>query len=120
MATKEVTMKRYQITGGTYTEGNKRAGTLRFFAARNRATKELRKDSEGTIVSDIIDTEKDLHKIFGGGRQFRRLHNTPTLGDSLESKTIDQLKSLAEEEEIDLGGATKKSDILSRIQVAVG
>ncbi len=120
MAVKEATMKRFQITGGTCTLGSKEAGTLRFFAARNRGTGELRKDKEGVIVSDIIDTEKDLKKIFGKGKQFRRLHNTPTLADDLNNQTIVQLKELAEAEEIELGGATKKEDIVSRIQVAIG
>lgn len=38
--------------------------------------------------------------------------------DSLEAMTVAELKTLAEDEEIDLEGATKRNDILQRIREA--
>lgn len=39
--------------------------------------------------------------------------------NDLEVMTLDELKKLAAEEEVDLGGLTKKADIIARIQSAV-
>lgn len=36
--------------------------------------------------------------------------------DGLEQLTVDELKALASEEQIDLGGATKKADIIEAIR----
>lgn len=45
---------------------------------------------------------------------------TPSIppNDSLEAMTVAELKTLAEDEEIDLDGATKRNDILQRIRDA--
>ncbi|MCR5874370.1 Rho termination factor N-terminal domain-containing protein [Phenylobacterium sp. J426] len=39
--------------------------------------------------------------------------------DDLSSKTVDELKALAEAEGIDLAGATKKADIVAAVETAL-
>lgn len=71
----------------------------------------------------IIESMSDLDRFNKpGARKFRRLdalpepitdvpvNNKPT--DTYDEMTIDELRAWAEGEEIDLGGATKKADII--------
>lgn len=88
---------------------------------------------------DIIETERDLCKLFNAGpgfEKFRRVDSgqlpyrapvvepvvptpnvTPQLpSDTLESMTVAELKAMAAEEEIDLSGITHKADIINAIR----
>lgn len=58
-------------------------------------------------VEDESDVEADDEEMEGEG-------------DTLDSMTVDELKKHAEAEEIDLGGATRKADILRAIRKAGG
>ncbi len=90
---------------------------------------------------DIVDSEKDLCKMFNsrGVRKFRKMpDNTPairasstpetelpeadvtTVEDAFAGLTISALRAIAEEEEIDLGDATLKRDILQILRDSIG
>ena len=70
-------------------------------------------------VGDVIDSASDLSKHNKDVVRFEPLSEGSLGGHSgLESMTIAQLKQHAEEEEIDLGDATKRSEILAICQEA--
>ncbi len=107
---------RFRITSGKHVEGTE--PNLRTYVARDQKG-QLR---EG--FSDIIETDKPLDELFGTDK-FRRLsEETETLepeeapspqetsDGGLDEYTLAELKELAGEENIDLGGATKKVDVL--------
>ena len=54
-----------------------------------------------------------------GSKKFIRLHNN-SMDRDLYALTLEELISLAENEEIDIGDSTKKVDILSKIQTTLG
>lgn len=82
--------------------------------------------------SDRITTDKDLLKFNKPGiaPKFELLsigredaeetgEAAPSLAnDALEDLTVAQLRHIAEEEEIDLGGAARKDEIIARIRAA--
>lgn len=79
---------------------------------------------------DVVHSEKELDKQFGP-RKFQRLdtatHFTPVEEEIVEDNFSDlkkmslaELKKFAEDEEIDLDSATRKSDVLAAICKAMG
>jgi len=71
---------------------------------------------------DVIESKSELDVKFGRNK-FEKLVSNPKFvadttnqADTLESMTVAQLKTLAEDEEIDLGGVTSKADILKCIR----
>lgn len=91
-------------------------------------------DKKNPIVmfypGDIIETEVDLsrHQLKNGPRRFELLpqYDTSNLpkreedDDGLERMTIADLKTMAEAEEIDLGDASIKAEIINIIRVTQG
>jgi hypothetical protein len=77
---------------------------------------------------DVITSEKELDRIHGANRFLRLadssvpvLPSAPSqeVDDEFSGMTVAELKKFAEEEEIDLEGATRKEEILSAIRKAV-
>jgi hypothetical protein len=69
---------------------------------------------------DLIQSEKELDKQFGP-KKFLRLEGLTQVvetPDAFEGMTVSELKKFAKEEEIDLGGAGNKEDILSVLRKA--
>jgi len=68
---------------------------------------------------DIIETDRDLVAEFG--RKFEKISDTVSVMDNpwedLPSKSVKQLRALAEFEEIDLEGKTAKKDILEILEL---
>lgn len=65
----------------------------------------------------VIESDRDLAKLFGANKFERVDDNTPLqtevpLLQRLQGRTIKELRDLAEEDMIDLGSATKKQDII--------
>ena len=105
--------KRFQLLCGRHEMG-KGENKVKY-RARNRRTREL---FEG--FSDEIETEKDLVDLFGP-QKFKLLPSYEPLGegnDNFDRMKVAELRELAEEEEIDLGEATKKGEIISLIRSA--
>lgn len=89
---------------------------------------------EGGITynrGDVFKSASDLLKHNRGHRKFELLAETPQVQqtaptstltseptDELSGRTVAELRAMAEEDEIDLGGATKKEDILRIIREA--
>lgn len=117
-ATAPPKMKQFRILRGSHTSGTGDHRAVTHYSARDRKNGNLRKGRDGKDRPDIINTDKDLEKLFGRDK-FQRIHNNP-LNDGLDEQTITQLKELAEAEEIELGDAHKKDDIISRIRIALG
>jgi hypothetical protein len=77
---------------------------------------------------DVVQSEKELDKRFGA-RKFQRLDVPPGFQatavapaekeDEFSGMTLAELKKFAEDEEIDLGSATRKEDVLAAIHKAV-
>ncbi len=71
-----------------------------------------RKPNDGVFYrGDVIETNADLSQVGGcrGNPKFERVEDSE---DALDSMTIQQLREFAAEEEIDLGDASKKDEIL--------
>jgi len=79
---------------------------------------------------DIVETDKPLDKIMAN--KFVRIlegasatEEAPTnkldteVADGLQNMTVAELKAFAADEEIDLGTATKKAEILNTIRAAL-
>lgn len=80
--------------------------------------------------NNVVESEKDLVKLFGGGK-FRELSAGTAVADvlppsttsvqatdiekELQAMSIKQLQKFAEEEEIPLKGATRKEEIIKII-----
>ena len=75
---------------------------------------------------DFVETKPglELDKIFGG-EKFRKVTRQEmaaaknATGDGLEGLDLKELRKFAEEEEVDLGSATKKEDIIGAIRGAL-
>lgn len=114
-------INRYRVIAGKLYLGkgrNKENPTRKpvCYAARD-AHGNQRKDSDGKDIPDVVETNKDLIKLFGRYK-FIRMH--APVEDGFKNMTVKELVEYAEGEEIELGGATKKDDILSRIRIAIG
>ena len=99
--------------------------------------------SEGGMLyerGDVFESKSDLNKLNGGshdtqkflrmaddakpkgGKEVAFMNETPVVEEEAEetvdlsSKTVAELRELAEEEEIDLGEATLKADIVEIIE----
>jgi len=83
--------------------------------------------------SDVVESDQPLDEMLndpsGAEPKFQRIHedgggspvNAPPaslIGDGLEAMTVKQLLELAAGEEIDLGGETKKADIIELIRAS--
>ncbi len=64
---------------------------------------------------DIIETDVDLSYV-GGSRTDPKFERIGDSGSGLDSMTIAQLREFAAEEEIDLGDAAKRDEILRLCQ----
>lgn len=98
---------RFVVLQGKHHEGSKTDGSYRRY-----------------VVGDEVETSTDLVKIFGR-EKFMRLHpgqinpieaNKQALDDELSAKSIPELKALAADLEIDLGGAKTKGEILATLK----
>lgn len=86
---------------------------------------------------EVVESEKDLAKLFNrpGSVKFERLPDPPQAQISqsqetvavqrkpdvdLEAMTVRDLRELAEQEEIDLSGATTKEQIVKALRQAMG
>lgn len=70
---------------------------------------------------DVVDSKTNLLRLNADGLdpKFRRVEedgNVAVANDGLDEMTVDDLKAFAAEEEIDLGKATRKEDIVSAIR----
>jgi len=70
---------------------------------------------------DIIETDKDLMRLNRGFQKIEKLTEAVPISemptdDDLSRMTVVSLRELAEREEIDLGDATLKTDILETIR----
>lgn len=88
-------------------------------------------DKNGTYKQgDVFDSDEDLVKRFGH-QKFERVYSEVThkpveksdkasdkSDDGLESMTLEELRKFAEGEEIDLGKATRKDEIIKAIRAA--
>jgi len=82
---------------------------------------------EAGSANDIVESPTDLEAQFGR-EKFKRLHEADTAsgvavaeapipdGDGLEDMTVGQLREYAEGNEIDLGEARKKDEIIAVIR----
>lgn len=78
-------------------------------------------DYDGDIIESTIDLERRCNQ--GTSRKFERvragdLTSQPPPAYPLEKMTVAQLMSVAEDEEIDLKGASKKEDIIKLLRGA--
>ena len=89
----------------------------------------LHDQGDGKIYTrgDTVRSEKELDRLMGSRKFLRMETNTvvvdspkPVAEDEFSGMTVAELKKFAEEEEIDLEGATKKEDLLVAIRKAVG
>lgn len=70
---------------------------------------------------DIVESDVDLVQRFGANKfekitEAPQVSSSPNPWDNLESMTVKQLKAFAESQEIDLGGATGKQEILEMLR----
>lgn len=73
------------------------------------------------VPGDIIESDEDLTKKFVNKfREVTKHSQVKNPWDDLDGKTSKQLKALAEAEEIDLGDASTKKEILVKLKQAVG
>jgi hypothetical protein len=78
---------------------------------------------DGDLIQSDVDMEQ-RHNRGAGSRKFERVHEgqaavaQPPAPFPLDKMTIPQLIAVAEEEEIDLKGASKKDDILRILKTA--
>jgi len=77
-------------------------------------------------AGDIIDSKSDLlkHNVSGSSPRYEKAaESTPSSvqsrTDQLDAMTVSQLREFAEAEEIDLGEATKKAEILAVIYASL-
>lgn len=76
----------------------------------------------GETLNEFANRMTELARVRGGGSAQSLTSNDPAPGTSLETfdgMTIAELKAYAESEEIDLGPATKKEDILRIVKASV-
>lgn len=71
---------------------------------------------EDDVIADIKAPEKEMSKKAAEETEFTE-QNIP---DDLAKLTVDELKQVAENSQIDLAGATKKKDIIKAIMDAEG
>lgn len=96
----------FKLLGGTFDQGDKMP------------------DGKPKLYSrgDTVQSEKELDKIHGP-HKFQRIDPGETtvvaVEDTFSAMTKDELLKFAEEEEIDLGGAKRKDDILAAIRSVV-
>jgi len=113
-------MATYQLLRGSHAQGRNEDNSQKVFKARVSD-----KLQEG--FSDIVESEVDLVKKFGGDK-FRRLDSDDYRVDTVEESTEDetdetdlasltvaQLKELAEEEGVHLPSGANKSEIIEAI-----
>ena len=109
----------FRIRGGVLQDKN--AKIVKFREVPEGKTDER---VEGCFYAgDIVQTEKNLDELQGSARnKYERLYGMSekdfanTSEDNLESMSVAELKRLAEEEEIDLGTAMKKAEIVNTIR----
>lgn len=98
---------RFVVLQGKHHEGSNRDGNKRRY-----------------VVGDEVETTVDLVKIFGREKFMRLLPGQinpieaekQALDDELSSKSIPELKAMAADLEIDLGGAKTKGEILATLK----
>lgn len=76
-------------------------------------------------IGDVIESDDDLVKRFGGDK-FQRVDDDAKATDvndsrraTLEAMTLKELRKFADDEEIDLGGASRKNEIINVIVEAM-
>lgn len=113
-------MARYRILQGKHVEGtgdNARCYSSKYL--RNGRERPNWKQGD-----DVLESDKNLIAIFGSAR-FELLPDasgsaSAAHGTSFSRMTISELTQVAEEEEIDLTGASTKREILDRIEQVLG
>jgi hypothetical protein len=114
---------KFRLMQGKHAHGSKIDGSLVVYR-------------QGDIIESDVDLEKKLKNKFQRviddamptvRKPMVKTEDEPQLpkeegesdpGDTLEAMTVSQLKKFAAEEEIDLGTATKKSEIVNTIRAA--
>lgn len=144
---KKKKMMRFKLLRGRHREGHTRvidrktgqeirSNTIKNYSAFRRVQIEDPDTGEVSVVmkpcdgydedSDIIDSTSDLTRRFGA-RKFQRLPDPPQDGQeeseeeytALDNMKTKELRTYAEEAEIDLETATTKSEILNTIKAAL-
>ena len=59
---------RFKLLAGRHQSGSSKAGTLKNFSAKDRHTGLLKTDEDGNDLPDVIETNKDLSKMFGANK----------------------------------------------------
>ncbi len=100
---------KYRATRSFYGDlGNFRRNQIVEFDPSDKTVKEL-------LTKELLTT--DLNVTRRPGKALGAAE--PKAEKKLEDMTVDQLKALAAEKNIDLGDATKKADIVAAIQLAI-
>jgi len=114
-------MARYRVLRGIHGEG----GTPAVRDESGKVTapaKPLKQYHKGSDDGDIVETDVDLCERFNipdGPRKFDRLPDAPVNQVALDTMTVPELRKHAEGEEIDLGTATRRDEILNTIHAAM-
>ena len=56
---------RFKLLAGRHESGSRKEGTLRYYSARDRHTGLYKKGPDGKEMPDVIETDKDLARMFG-------------------------------------------------------
>ncbi len=112
-ATKE--KMKFKLLRGSHTSGNQHNGDFKSYHARKVINSDQNLDNDAT---DIIETDKNLAKLFGSDK-FQRIYENDPNSDGLDDMNKDRLLEIAEENEIDLESGLKKQDIIEAIRSVV-
>ena len=122
----KVTMKQLTKDGpgkllSTKVEKGKTVYTKQYASLRQKRTKEgqiILAPREGFTEDDqFFESDSDMEKILPGQvEKVSRMYRP--ISDGLDDMTVNQLKEVAADEEIDLGNATTKKEIINIIRSA--
>lgn len=114
-------MAKFQVLRGIHAQ---RDGPKNEEGRRKVTTYLAATNADGSPAGDIVESDVDLMRHNKAGRpKFARVPEVEpiksvlgTLDDDLSTKTLAELRALADERQIDLGEAVRKADVLETIR----
>jgi hypothetical protein len=110
-------MATYKLLAGQHVEKDAEGNRKKYKAGqyvsskldleRRHGTRKFRKISDDDVAPAVAKLDDPTQP---------KAKRQPPVNDALDDMTVEQLKQLAEDDEIDLSGATRKADIIQKIR----